>query len=405
VLNMSKVKLIPGAFALLAALKDRKNRISSAGTGRAPDPVFEMAKRMHPDRLHLVVAGVRNETDTVKTFVLKAADGEQLPVFQPGQYISVKLDIDGSKVSRAYTISSAPYEAEGENGIYEIAVRQKENGLVSNAVWNSYQAGTALDATGPHGDFYWNPLRDTKQIVAIAGGAGITPFRSMIRQYAKEDPDLSVTLLYGCKNDRDILFGRELDAIIQEHPDQFKRVNTFESCDAADMRRGFIDAQFILDNVENPESKTFFICGPAIMYRFLRKEFAKIGKLERKQMRYEVSGTPDDVCAYADFDASLKGKEFALKVIMDDEVHELTASATEPLLVAVERAGLILDSRCRSGECGICRSKLVSGDVFVLPDNDGRREADRDLGYIHPCSTYPLSDVVMIIPPAGAGQT
>ncbi len=66
---------------------------------------------------------------------------------------------------------------------------------------------------------------------------------------------------------------------------------------------------------------------------------------------------------------------------------------------------MILDSRCRSGECGICRSKLVSGDVFVLPDNDGRREADRDLGYIHPCSTYPLSDVVMIIPPAGAGQT
>lgn len=402
---MSKVKLIPGAFTLLSVLKDRKKRISAAGTGRTPDPVSEMAKRMHPDRLHLVVADVRNETDTVKTYVLRAAEGERLPVFQPGQYISLKLDIGGSKVSRAYTISSAPYEAEGENGVYEIAVRQKENGLVSNAVWNSYQAGTALDATGPHGDFYWNPLRDTKQIVAIAGGAGITPFRSMIRQYAKEDPDLSVTLLYGCKNEGDVLFGKELDAIIQAHPGQFNRVNTFESCDGADMRRGFIDAQFILDNVKNPESKTFFICGPSIMYRFLKKEFAKIGKLERKQMRYEVSGTPDDVCTCSGFDASLKGKAFSLKVVMDDEVHELTASATEPLLVAVERAGLILDSRCRSGECGICRSKLVSGDVFVLPDNDGRREADRNLGYIHPCSTYPLSDVVMVIPPAGAGQT
>lgn len=401
---MSKVKLIPGAFALLAALKDRKARIAAAGTGYAADPVFAMAKRMHPDRLHLVVAGVRDETDTVKTFILKAAEGEQLPTFQPGQYISVKLDIDGSKVSRAYTISSAPYEAEGENGVYEIAVRQKENGFASNAVWSRFQIGSTVDATGLHGDFCWNPLRDTKQIVAIAGGAGITPFRSMIRQFAKEDSDLSVTLLYGCKNDSDILFGKELDAILQAHPDRFKRVNTFESCSDADLRKGFIDAQFILDNVENPENKTFFICGPAIMYRFLLREFAKISNLERKQMRYEVSGMPDNVCAYPGFDASLNGKRFSLKVFVDDEVHEMTASATEPLLVAVERAGLILDSRCRSGECGICRSKLVSGDVFILPDNDGRREADRDLGYIHPCSTYPLSDVVMVIPPAGAVQ-
>ena len=403
---MSKIKLVPGLFALLRMAKTRKTLKDAAGAEMQNDSVAAMARRMHPEALNLIVAAVRDETATVKTYRMKAEEGEALPVFQPGQYISVKLDIGGSHVSRAYTISSAPYEAEGDEGFYEITVRRKEGGLVSGAIWDAWQSGTRVSATGPHGDFYVSPLRDTNEIVAIAGGAGITPFRSMIKQFAKEEPQISVTLLYGCKNGEDILFEKEIDAIIKEYPDRFRRVNTFEDCKgAAVLRQGFIDADFISANVEKPEDKTFFICGPPVMYTFLKKAFQTIGKFERKQLRYEVSGAPDDVTLYPGFDASLEEKTFAAKVIVDDKTYEIPASATEPLLVSIEKAGLILDSRCRSGECGICRSQLRAGEVFILPDNDGRREADRDLGYIHPCATYPQSDVTVIIPPGKAAQT
>ena len=67
----------------------------------------------------------------------------------------------------------------------------------------------------------------------------------------------------------------------------------------------------------------------------------------------------------------------------------------ESLLVAVERAGIAAPSRCRSGECGWCRSRLVSGEVYIPEKTDGRRAADIDYNYIHPCSTFPLSDVVL----------
>lgn len=68
------------------------------------------------------------------------------------------------------------------------------------------------------------------------------------------------------------------------------------------------------------------------------------------------------------------------------------------MLVAIERAGIKAPSRCRSGECGWCRSKLVSGTVCIPEENELRRWADVHYGYIHPCSSFPTSDLVIEVP-------
>ena len=403
---MSKVKLIPGLFSLLRMASERNRRFQAADAEFRPDPVMAMAKRMHPESLSLKVVSVRDEVPLVKTYRLKSVSGEPLPVFQAGQYISLKLQIGKTATSRAYTISSAPYEAEGADGYYEITIRQKPEGFVSDWLFQSLQEGAELSATGPHGDFYVSPIRDTHEIVAIAGGAGVTPFVSMMKQFLAGRPELSVTLLYGCRNPQDILFEQEIDAVIQADPKRFRRFNTFEDNGGnASLRKGYLDAAFIRENIPEPEKKTYFICGPAIMYSFLEKEFPKVAFLERKQTRYEVSGAPCDVTRIAGYPAAFAEKMYTVSVLCNEVKTEIPASGAEPLLTAIERAGLILDSRCRSGECGICRSQLVSGDVFILPDGDGRREADKELGFIHPCATYPLSDLEVILPPGKAAQT
>ena len=403
---MSKVKLIPGLFALLRMASERNRRFQAADAEFRPDPVMAMAKRMHPESLSLKVVSVRDEVPLVKTYRLKSVSGEPLPVFQAGQYISLKLQIGKTATSRAYTISSAPYEAEGADGYYEITIRQKPEGFVSEWLFQNLQEGAALSATGPHGDFYVSPIRDTHEIVAIAGGAGVTPFVSMMKQFLAGRPELSVTLLYGCRNPQDILFEQEIDAVIQADPKRFRRFNTFEDNGGnASLRKWYLDTAFIRENIPEPEKKTYFICGPAIMYSFLEKEFPKVAFLERKQTRYEVSGAPCDVTRIAGYPAACAEKTFTVSVLCNEVKTEIPASGAEPLLTAIERAGLILDSRCRSGECGICRSQLVKGDVFILPDGDGRREADKELGFIHPCATYPLSDLEVILPPGKAAQT
>lgn len=396
---MPKVKLIPGLFALMRMANTRKKRIEEAEAKRCPDPIGEVAKQMHPDFLPLMVQIITEENESVRTYrLVLAVNGAVLPVFQAGQYISVKLTIGQMQTSRAYTISSAPYEAEGENGYYEITVRKKPGGFVSGFLFDNWQDGTNIDATGPHGDFYYCPLRDHNDIVAIAGGAGITPFRSMIKQFAEKEKELTLTLLYGCKDDRDVLFEREIDELIMANPDRFHRANTYEIAPPGQCQ-GYLNAKFITENIENPLNKTFFICGPAVMYEFLRSEFSKVGNLRRKQLRYEVGGAPDDVTRRKDWPKDAKTKTVQLTVHIGNISYDIPASTAESILTSIERAELLLDSRCRSGECGICRSRLNSGDVFIILDNDGRRAVDKELGYIHPCSTYPLSDCSVMIPP------
>jgi ferredoxin len=87
-----------------------------------------------------------------------------------------------------------------------------------------------------------------------------------------------------------------------------------------------------------------------------------------------------------------------MKVTMHGVTSEIPAQAGESVLVAMERASLASPSLCRSGECGYCRSRLIGGDVFVAPESDDRRAADKQLGFIHPCSTYPLSDLEIETP-------
>ena len=94
----------------------------------------------------------------------------------------------------------------------------------------------------------------------------------------------------------------------------------------------------------------------------------------------------------------LFGKTFNLKIVQCGKEYDVPVSADEPIIVAAERAGIAVPSRCRSGECGWCRSKLVSGKVYIPEKTDGRRRADVEFNYIHPCSSFAMSDIVLDVP-------
>ena len=100
-----------------------------------------------------------------------------------------------------------------------------------------------------------------------------------------------------------------------------------------------------------------------------------------------------------DVSSPIELAEYYTKSGADELVfYDITASADEPLLTSIERAGIVTPSRCRSGECSWCRSKLVSGKAFVPEKTDGRRRADIEFGYIHPCASFPMSDIVLDVP-------
>ena len=88
---------------------------------------------------------------------------------------------------------------------------------------------------------------------------------------------------------------------------------------------------------------------------------------------------------------------------MRDQVYTVAALENETLLTAMERAGLKAPSRCKSGSCGFCHSRLISGEYHVNKEHEYRRLADLKFGYIHPCCTYPESDMEIDVPPFNVG--
>jgi ferredoxin len=135
------------------------------------------------------------------------------------------------------------------------------------------------------------------------------------------------------------------------------------------------------------------------MYRYMSEELASFG-LPPRRIRREAYGEVDDVTAEPGFPAELASSTFTVRVHMGGSEERIPARACETVLVALERAKMAPPSQCRSGECGFCRSLLLSGDVYIWKDTDGRRAADKEFGYIHPCATYPLSNLEIRTPRA-----
>jgi ferredoxin len=161
--------------------------------------------------------------------------------------------------------------------------------------------------------------------------------------------------------------------------------------------QGFITADLIRKYAPEAEEYSVFLCGPEAMYRFLKPEIEKLGLPERlfRRKLIDVTKTPWECEGYPE---EIKGSTFTILVKQGPQEWSVPASADEPVLVAVERAGIKAASRCRAGECGWCRSRLLSGTVFIPKENEMRRWADIHYGYIHPCCSFPTSDLVLEIP-------
>ena len=375
--------------------KARLNAFASASSAPEKiDPIAEVVKQWHPGKLDLVVKEVREASKTAKTVRFARADGGKLPFFYAGQYIVLDFVIGDSVISRPYSISSAPFEARGENPFVEITVRRSRgDGFIADYINDSVKVGDTFKGLMGCGQFYYEPLRDAKHVVALAGGVGITPFASMAKEVAHGTLDMDLTILYGSVSSDDIVMKAELDAI---KSDKVHIVHVL-SGDEPDWQgeKGFLTAELI--KKYSAEDTTYFICGPQAMYTFLRGELAKLNAPKRR-VRFEVFGQAKDITTFPGYPLELKDKTFNLTVRRGVHEDVIPAKATESLVVALERAGIRIETGCRSGECGFCRTKVLKGSVYVCPENDGRRAADKDFNYVHACAAYPTSDVTIKIP-------
>jgi ferredoxin-NADP reductase len=386
-----------------AAVSRRRTALRRPGQGvdhtAAEHTTRQIVERLHPTRMRLRVTDIIQETPSTKTLRVKRIDGP-LPPFRPGQYVNLFVDVDGVLTSRPYSISSAPFlgrsqetiGAQEELDTLDLTIRDKPGGFVAPYLLNEVQVGDELESTGPAGSFYHEPLIDGEELVFLAGGSGITPFMSIIRDTFGRDEaasSLRIHLLYGSRVPDDVIFGAELSALAEQHPGLHYSPIISEPPPGYEGPTGFFDATAIREQVGDLSGKTFYVCGPDVMYGFCLESLTELGVPQYK-IKHEIYGPPDDVTKEPGWPQDLDADTlFEVEVEGQETIR---AAAGEPLLNSLERYGIVVPVVCRAGECSACRTRLLSGRVFQ-PAGTGLRESDREHGYIHACVSYPLADL------------
>ncbi|MBR2876211.1 MAG: iron-sulfur cluster-binding domain-containing protein, partial [Clostridia bacterium] len=378
--NFKKLK----GSKFIKMLPDRQNRFQAAN---AEMPAFSdnatvLARALHPKIQYLKIAEIVERSEDTKSFTL-VPDTEKgttaLAYFGAGKYLTVFETIEGMPITRAYSISSSPKDS--LNGKYVLTIKLVDGGLMSKYIFDTWQVGTSVRVSAPSGNFEYQPLRDAKNVICLAGGSGITPFISMANAICDGDEDFNMTLLYGSRNYENILFREELTELenkcnkIRVVHILSDDVNSYDTTE-----KGFITAELIKKYAPNDEEYSVFLCGPQHMYEFVDKELEKL-ELPKKFIRHEMFGEFHNPASQADYPQGIP-ETVKIKVTIQDETYVVEGSTNDSVMQTLEKNKISVPARCRSGECGFCHSHLLSGKVYVPKHLEYRRLADFKFGCI-----------------------
>jgi len=382
---MTKIKI--GSLADLDEKKFKKiksNRADWLSKGKDIHVLLDEKERDYCDiemkeSLNLVLKKIIEENNNHKTLIFRSLYGESLPSFRAGQKISITKQIDDIYYTRPYSLSSTSILA--KDGEYHITIRD-DGDILNSYLFNKIKIDDKVIASKPFGDFYYEAIRDEKDVIAIASDEGIIPFYAMIQDIITGVEDFNLTLFYSAKHFQDLLFYEEL----KDYSEKSKKIKTI-FCLSAEEHEGCLSGFTSIDKIkaEMKEINSFLISGGEGLLKYLDKELEDL-RLPKKLIHYDPYLPKCNI---------KKVIEYKLYIYVNDEIYEAKCYNNKTIMAAIEEAGIYIPSRCRNGSCGFCNSELVLGKVKIV--NDKRPEAMKKYNYIHPCTTYPLSDIEIII--------
>ncbi|MBN3764439.1 NO-inducible flavohemoprotein [Burkholderia sp. Ac-20365] len=229
-----------------------------------------------------VVARKVKESDEITSFYLRPADGGDLLEFHPGQYIGLKLTVDGEEIRRNYSLSAA---ANGRE--YRISVKREPNGKASNYLHDSVHEGATLQLLTPSGDFTLE--QSDKPLVLISGGVGITPTLAMLN--AALQTSRPIHFIHAARHGGVHAFRDHIDELAARHP-QLKRFYVYEKPrqqDDAHHAQGYIDEARLIEWLPANRDVDVYFLGPKSFMKAVKRHLKAIGVPE-KQSRFEFFG-------------------------------------------------------------------------------------------------------------------
>ncbi|WP_187263294.1 ferredoxin--NADP reductase [Pontibacter beigongshangensis] len=384
----------------------------------------------------LKIADITRETSDAVTIHLEHVD-KQLVVYKPGQFITLILTLNGKEVRRSYSLCSTPHEG----ARLSLTVKRVPGGVVSNYLIDKAQTGQEVKVLDPLGKFCFTPQPESRrQLLLFGAGSGITPLMSILKAALQEEPGSLVTLLYGNRNEDNVIFKQQLQQLQAKFSDRLHIEYIYSQplgpCQHCAARReesparkasgilGFLKravqgrAQQVCEHhgrmnkssvlkilerlqLTKPANALYYMCGPAGMMeevqqalkllkvptdRIFRESFVS------EKLASQTKAPPGAVDTDSGTAAIITQ---TVTLIYEGAEYRVEVQPDQTILEAALAQDIDMPYSCQAGLCTACRGKCLQGKVH-MDEREGLSDAELEEGYVLNCVGHPLTKDVII---------
>ncbi|SDS38824.1 ferredoxin--NADP reductase [Gramella sp. MAR_2010_147] len=309
--------------------------------------------------------------------------------FSAGQYITIKTQIDGDELRRAYSLCSAP-----NSGEFKVTVKEVEGGKFSVIANNKLSAGDVLDVHPPEGKFIFKPGEKANNYAAFAAGSGITPVLSIIKTVLRDEPHSRFVLTYGNKSVDDTIFFKELLKLQAEFPHRLFVEFVYSRTREENSHFGRIETSTVNYVVKNKFKdhpfNRFYLCGPEEMINHV-SEVLKTNGVNEDQILFELfTTTAEEKEIVGDTDG-----QTAVTITVDDEEFTFAMERTAVVLDVALENDIDVPYSCQGGICSSCMARITEGKA-EMSKNQILTEDEINEGFILTCQAHPTTPTLKV---------
>lgn len=319
--------------------------------------------------------------------------------FKQGQYITIKLNVNGEEIRRSYSICTSPY-SEKE---LRVAVKEVKDGRASTLINRSWKAGDTVEVMTPMGNFS-SVLsgNNKKHYVLFAGGSGVTPMMSILKSVLYIEKQSNITLVYANRDEDSVIFKAELEKLAAEHSDKLKVLNVYDNpkTQVSDLQKGLLTPErvkAIIENYGGVNADEYFICGPGPMMENIKQALEGL-KIAKEKIHIEYFSAVADAVAKAENTGAIVGADVNSEITVIQygiETQMTLNTGGLTILDAAIEAGVDAPFSCKGAVCCTCRAKVIEGKA-KMDNNFALTDAEVEEGFILTCQAHPLTEKVVI---------
>ena len=310
--------------------------------------------------------------------------------FVAGQYLNLKLTLDGQEIRRAYSICSSP-----ESGELRISVKAVKNGVFSQFANTQLKVGDTLEIGTPEGKFTFEPnFEKQKNYAAFAAGSGITPVLSIVKSMMVSEPKSTFVLVYGNKSPEQTIFYNDLHELMLNNVGRFFVHYVYSQSKVENENFGRIDksiVNLVLNNKhKEKEFDKFYLCGPEAMINSV-SEVLKEHNVADKNIKFELFTTTKTEKEIA---TSSTGHT-KVSMMVDGDFAAFEMSQKQTILEAALKNGIDAPYSCQGGICSSCLCRITQGTA-EMKKNSILTDSEVASGLVLSCQAVPTSSEIYV---------